>query len=364
MTQRTIVVGGGIIGMLTARELNAAGQQVLLLERQQTGRESSWAGGGIVSPLFPWRYLDSVTALASWSQVYYPQICEELHKDTGLDPQYTETGMLMAASDEIDMATDWAKQHHRNLELIDAEKFRQLEPQAANPPQTGIWMPQVGQVRNPRLTQAILADLQRRGVKIITDSPVTEVNCTSTECHGVSTATEHHPADNVIVCAGSWSQQVLSTLSTPPDIRPVRGQMLLFKTPPGTISRIVLEKNRYIIPRRDGHVLFGSTMEEVGFDQSTTQETFEELHSIVIERFPVLKNYPVIKHWAGLRPGSPAGVPYIAAHPNIANLFINAGQFRNGIVLGAASARLACDLMLGRTPILDPKPYSWTAARG
>jgi len=364
MSHRYIIVGGGIIGMLTARELHAAGQQVTLIERQQTGRESTWAGGGIVSPLFPWRYLDSITHLASWSQAHFAQTCEALHQDTGIDPQYTRSGMLMVAPEEIDTAQAWAAQHKRTLELIDAATFQQLEPAAACPPQAGLWMPEVAQVRNPRMAQALLADLQRRGVELHTDSPVTALHCENDTCTGVGTADKNFTADRVIVCAGSWSGELLGHLPAPPAIRPVRGQMLLFRTPAGTITRICLEEQRYIVPRRDGHVLFGSTMEEVGFDTSTTQDAHDELHAIATERFPVLKEYPVVKHWAGLRPGSPAGVPYIAAHPEIEGLYVNTGQYRNGVVLSVASARLMADLVLERHPIVDPAPYSWTAARG
>jgi glycine oxidase len=171
-------------------------------------------------------------------------------------------------------------------------------------------------------------------------------------------------ADSVIVCAGAWSGQLLGGLPAPPDIRPVRGQMLLFAAAPGTISRMVLEGTRYVIPRRDGRTLFGSTIEDVGFEKRTTDDAREELHEIATRRFPILKQFPVEAHWAGLRPSSPAGVPYIARHPEIEGLFVNAGHFRNGIVLGPASARLVADLVLGRAPTLDPAPYAWTAARG
>lgn len=364
MSQHTLIVGGGIIGMLTARELHSAGHRVTLIDRQKTGRESTWAGGGIVSPLFPWRYLDSITRLASWSQAHFAETCEALLHDTGIDPEYTNSGMLMVANEEIDTAQEWAKQHDRNLQRVDLETFRHLEPAAAHPPETGLWMPEVAQVRNPRIAQALLADLQRRGIELITDSPVTAMNREGNHCVGVTTANGSHPADRVIVCAGAWSGGLLGELPAPPAIKPVRGQMLLFKTPPGTITRISLEEQRYIVPRRDGHVLFGSTMEDVGFDKSTTGEAHDELYAIATERFPVLAQYPVVKHWSGLRPGSPAGVPYIAAHPEIDGLFINTGQYRNGVVLSVASARLMADLILQRAPIVDPAAYGWTAARG
>ncbi len=361
---RIIIVGGGAIGMLTALELVQAGQAVTLFERADTGRESSWAGGGIVSPLFPWRYLDSVTELASWSQAAYPAFCSQLAKDTGIDPEYTECGLILVAPDEVAPALRWAGQHRRTLLPIDKAEFARLEPRAAVPTDSAVWMPQVGQVRNPRMVKALRRRLEQLGVDVRTATPVEDLLYKDNICKGVRCATGVDRADAVVVCAGAWTGRLLGDLPAPPAIHPVRGQMLLFRAQPGTISRMVLEANRYVIPRRDGRTLFGSTLEEAGFEKRTTEAAREELFRIATTRFPVLGNCPVEAHWAGLRPSSPAGVPYIGPHPRITGLFVNAGHFRNGIVLGPASARLAADLVLGRPPILDPKPYGWTAARG
>ena len=359
-----IIVGGGVIGMLTALELIRAGQQVILFDRGPTGRESSWAGGGIVSPLFPWRYLDSVTKLASWSQAEYPALCTELRDATDVDPEYTECGLLLSAPDEVETARDWAKKHEIGLIGIDRAEFQRLEPQAAEPPANALWMPQVGQVRNPRMVNALRKRIDQLGVDVRTDDRVEKVLHEDGRCTGVRSSRGIHYAESVTICAGAWSHGLLADFSTPPDIRPIRGQMLLFRAEPGTISRMVLEGSRYVIPRRDGRTLFGSTLEDVGFEKQTTAEAREELYAIATRRFPVLADFPVEAHWAGLRPSSPAGVPYVGQHPEIEGLFVNAGHFRNGIVLGPASARLAADLVLGRSPILDPSPYAWTAARG
>jgi len=362
--KRIFVVGGGAIGMLTALELCEAGHSVTLFERGETGRESSWAGGGIVSPLFPWRYLDSVTRLASWSQSAYPAFLSALYRHTGVDPEYLNSGMLVIASAENGQAKAWAAQHQRDVEIIDRSRFAELEPRAAEPADQTIWMPTVGQVRNPRMVRALRIRLQQLDVSLQSNEPVDRLLLSGDRCVGVHTTRGDQHADSVVVCAGAWSGQLLDGLPSPPAIHPVRGQMLLFKAAPGTISRIVLEANRYVIPRRDGRTLFGSTIEEVGFDKKTTDAARDELYEIATRRFPILNDYPVEAHWAGLRPSSPAGVPYIGRHPGIDHLFVNAGHFRNGIVLGLASARLAADLVLGRDPIVDPAPYAWAAPRG
>jgi len=361
---QSIIVGGGVIGMLTALELTRAGQAVTLFERGETGRESSWAGGGIVSPLFPWRYLDSVTKLASWSQAIYPSLCADLAEQTGVDPEYTQSGLLLLAPGETDTALDWAEKHHNTLSVIDRAEFHRLEPAAENPAEEALWMPGVGQVRNPRMVRALRIRLDQLGIEVRTDDPVKTLLIENGSCTGVRSDRGTHRADTVTVCAGAWSSGLLGHLPSPPDIRPMRGQMLLFGADPGTITRMVLESSRYVIPRRDGRTLFGSTIEDVGFEKQTTAAAREELYEIATGRFPVLKRFPVEAHWAGLRPSSPAGVPYIARHPTVEGLTVNAGHFRNGIVLGPASARLAADLVLGREPILDPAPYAWTAARG
>jgi glycine oxidase len=181
---------------------------------------------------------------------------------------------------------------------------------------------------------------------------------------GVRTPQGTLAADAVVVCAGAWTRELFEPLDDSPEVSPVRGQMLLFRGSPNAVRTIVLEENRYVIPRRDGRILFGSTLEHVGYDKSTTAEAYDELYRLAIGRFPVLQGFPIERHWAGLRPSSPAGVPYIAIHPALTNLYVNAGHYRNGIVLGPASARLVNDLILERTPIVPPEPYGWNAPRG
>jgi glycine oxidase len=358
-----LIIGGGIIGMLTARELVLAGAGVTLVDQQQTGQESSWAGGGIISPLYPWRYADSVTALATWSQAGYKNLSEELTDSTGIDPEWTQNGLLIIAPGDTESAIQWGKFHKQPLESISGEVISHTEPAFASTADSAIWMAGVAQIRNPRLAKALRAEIVKLGVSIMEFTQARRIIITQGKFTRLETNTGKLSADALIVCAGAWTGELLRNQPNPPEITPVRGQMILFKTDPGVISRITLEEDRYIIPRRDGRVLFGSTVEHTGFEKQTTQQALEELREIAISRFPVLSKYPVEKHWAGLRPGSPHGIPYIGRHPEVEGLYANAGHFRNGVVLGPASAALMADLLLDREAIVPPAPYAFDATR-
>jgi glycine oxidase len=352
-----IVVGGGLIGMLTARMLREAGAGVMLVERSELGREASWAGGGILSPLYPWRYPEPVTTLSRYSQARYRDFAESLREETGIDPEWTPSGLLILDVEEQDAALDWARRSGADLRPVGRDAIRDCEPALSAALEAGLWMPAIAQVRNPRLVKALRASLAQRGVVCRTDTPVERVGVRGGRAVGVETAEGPIEGDRVVVATGAWSAHLVPGVADGLPIEPVRGQMILFKTEPGTVSRIVLHQSQYLIPRRDGRVLAGSTLERVGFDKSTTEEAAEDLRRAAIALVPALEHAPIEQHWAGLRPGSPTGVPFIGAHPQIEGLFANAGHFRNGVVMGLASAQLMADLVLDREPALDPEPF-------
>ncbi len=352
-----LIVGGGIIGMLTARELSLAGMKVTIVEQGQAGQESSWAGGGIISPLYPWRYSDSVSVLAKWGQAFYPELIEEMLSETGLDAELIQNGLLMF-DDEHEKSRVWAKKYQSQLQLIDRDKIAELEPELSVDLYEGkqaIWMPEVRQVRNPRLVKTTKNYLLKQGVKFSEQVKVTGFINKKDKVVGLTTSTGDMFADKVLVAGGAWSANLLKDMSI--SVEPVKGQMILFKTVPDKIKRIILSKERYIIPRKDGRVLVGSTLEHTGFDKSTTDSARDELMQEAFRITPCLKNVEVEHHWAGLRPGSTNGIPYICAVPKVEGLYLNAGHYRNGVVLGPASARLSADLILNRQSVFNIEAY-------
>jgi glycine oxidase len=348
--------------MLTARELVSSGAEISLVEMGETGRESSWAGGGIISPLYPWRYADSVTALSLWSQKAYPQLCADLQEETGIDPELIRTGLLTLDGDEQTRALPWSETHDTEVEILRSDAVEETEPGLGLQPASALWMPQIAQVRNPRLARSLRRSIETH-VQIREQEEVVELLVGSDRVIGARTRKETIEAKRIIVCTGAWTANLLEKLGNKPDIEPIRGQMILFYAKPGQINHIVLYRDRYVIPRKDGRVLVGSTLEHEGFVKTTTAEAKEDLYRAAVEIFPLLKSTPIENHWAGLRPGAPSGIPYIGTYPGIEGLYFNAGHFRNGLVTGPASARLAADLVLARTPTFDPAPYALDASR-
>lgn len=364
---KVIIIGAGIIGMLTARLLSKAGVSVTIIEQGYAGQESSWAGGGIISPLYPWRYSESVTNLALWGQKNYPDLLAAIHVNSGIDPEYIQSGLLyLDIEDELEQACLWQKKYAYDFQSLSGEKLKEVEPGlslATNSDRQGWLTCSIGQVRNPRLVRALREDLMRLGVTIKQQTQAVSFISEAGTVKGVFTDKGSFYGDQVVVAGGAWSARLLEKWLRVPKIAPVKGQMIVFKAKPGVVSRIVLSKGRYVIPRKDGRVVLGSTLEFNDFDKTTSDDVLQELKQEACRIIPALKDYPVEKQWAGLRPGSIDGVPYIGEHPELKNLYLNAGHFRNGVVIGLASCQLLVNQLLGHKTIVDPAPYSLTEER-
>ena len=181
-----LIIGGGINGLLLARELSSTGAEVGLVEKGECAREASWAGGGIVSPLYPWRYQASVTKLASWAQDFYPQLARELREETGIDTEFQQCGLLMLDADDEAEALTWAELNSRKIERLDTISLYRRETRLAPGFSSALLMPDVANIRNPRLGKAMVGSLrQRSNVKIREGCEVVDFNCIGEKINSV-----------------------------------------------------------------------------------------------------------------------------------------------------------------------------------
>lgn len=361
MTQRVAILGAGIIGLLSARLLLQRGVQVVLCDVARPARAASWAGGGIVSPLYPWHYTAAVNALAAGAQQAHASLAAALCRETGIDPEYNPCGLLMVSPPEPDLARDWCRRHGRRVVPCDADGLRCVQPGLGDALNDGWWMPEVGSVRNPRLLRALLAYVEQHPAAEVAWRAQVSLRAGEGDAQ-LRVDDRAVDCDAILVAAGAWSAALLRPFGIVLPVRPVRGQMLQFAPAPGLLRCVVLHAGRYLVPRRDGRILVGSTLEETGFDAAVTTDARDSLHASALSLLPALRHVPVESHWAGLRPGSPAGVPFIDRVPGT-RVFVNAGHFRNGLVLAPAAAQLGVDLLTGAAPAIDPAPYALAAQR-
>jgi len=359
----TLVIGGGLIGCLCAYELARRGQRVTVVERGDLERESSWAGAGILSPIQPWRYPDALSTLVNLSLARYDTLVPELLGATGIDPQRRQCGMVIPvfAEDEwqeLDPAAAWSERFGWEYERLDATQARAVEPALAADCLGADYWPNVGQVRNPRLAAAARAACESVGVRFHTHTEVIAFRRDGERLDAAIIPDGELTADQFLLAAGAWSGGLGHALDLELPVVPVKGQILLLRTAPETVRRIVKHPGAYFVPRVDGRVLVGATMERADFDKTPTLWALRSLANAAAFLLPPLDGAEVERQWAGLRPGTPDGLPYLGRVPAVANLFVATGHYRNGVVLAPATAEVMAGLMSGEAPDIDLDPFS------
>lgn len=336
-----LVIGGGVIGMTTARELALNGSSVALIDKGELGKEASWAAGGILSSMRPWAEHPASATLSNRGRQDYPDFAEAIKTDTGIDPQYIKSGLFMAGQEDISKTVEWARQNAVNcLQGPDyIPSFLMLHEET-------ILLPDIAQIRPSRLIRALAADLLNRSVEIHEHTAVTGFNMKHGRFRSVSAGTKEFSAGAAIVCAGAWSGRLLRQQGIHINTDPVHGQMLCLHQPGMQLKQIILDGGHYLIPRADDHCLVGSSMEQTGFNKVTTATTRQELLDWASSAWPACQDAEVVHHWAGLRPGSDVGHPYIGRIPGLEGVYLNTAHFRKGILQAPPSARLLLDCVM------------------
>jgi glycine oxidase len=349
------IVGGGVIGLSLAREASSRGLDVVLIERGRTGEEASSAAAGLLSAQSDATAASPFFDLARESRDLYPSWVEALRQETGLDAGWRRTGVLRVGGAGSFDRFLWQREAGLPLEQVDRREIARLSAgRAADSFDEGVFFEADAIVDSRLIVRALRRSLELRGVTVLEGTGATKFLLESGACRGVETSGGAVRAGRVVDAAGAWAA-FDPALPFAVAVEPVRGQMVALADD-GAFPTVLESEDVYLVPRADGRILAGATVERAGFCKEVTAAGVAHLLSAAIALAPSLERARVAGAWAGLRPGTPDGLPLLGESP-IPGLLLAAGHFRNGVLLAPITALLLADLLSG-APSRDLSPFS------
>lgn len=355
------IVGGGVIGLALAWKLAKEGATVTVIERGQVGEGASWAAAGMLAPFAEAAEEGPFARLTQAGLKAYPAFVSALEEETGLTVELCTVGLLRIALDEAEEAAlgeSFSRQCNEGLPVhwLTGDEARKLEPGLSPAIQAAIRSAEEWHVEPRRLTRALAVACACLGVNILQETAITHFETAGSRIRAVVHATGEVACGQVVVAGGAWSKSLGDALNVALPVFPVRGQIAsLGPCLPVPVRHTVYAKCGYLVPKADGRVLVGATQEDSGFDTRPTCEGIGGLLAMAPRLVPELAAVPIESAWAGLRPGTPDGLPILGRLPGWENAFAATGHFRNGILLAAVTAEIMADLVLHgkQPPLLD-----------
>jgi glycine oxidase len=356
-----IVIGAGVVGLSAARALAGMDRQVVVLERQHVGAEASSAAAGMLSPQGEATAGSALLDLALHARDHHVALAAALETETGIDVELSRRGAIHVAlttedERELEKTGEWQRARNLPVASLSEVELREAEPNLTPEVRSGLLFAGDYRVDNVRLTRALAASAMARGVTIVSGRPVTELVVESGRVAGARVGGESFRGDIVINAAGAWAGLIPGD-PLPPPVEPVRGQMIALDVPVAPVRHVIVSPRGYLVPTMDGRLLVGSTSERVGFDKSVTAAAARDLLAAAIHLVPALADVRIADSWAGLRPGTPDGLPIIGSG-GVTGLFHAAGLYRNGILLGPLVGEIVAGLVVGREAPIDLAPFA------
>jgi glycine oxidase len=363
---KALIVGGGIIGGSIAWRLAAEGVAVTVFERGRLGLEASWAAAGMLAPQAEAEGPGPILDICLRGREAFDRIVERLIRESGVDPEYDQAGILYCALDadeqrQLEGRARWQRRAGLGgeVEELDGAAARRIEPMLSPEVCYALHLPTNRRVENRKLTQAYTAAAIKAGAEFRESSGVAEIIARNSDRAGVRLDDGSlHEADFVINAAGAWAARIRGLEADRIAMRPVRGQIVCFQGRPAMLGPAIFSLRGYLVPRRDGRVLAGSTMDDAGFDRSVTMAGMGRIVAGANALIPALSGLAFREAWAGFRPATDDKLPILGpstVHPQV--LYATA-HFRSGILLSAITGEVIADLIKGRKPSFDLTPYS------
>lgn len=356
-----IIAGGGLIGCAIALELARNDLHVAIFDSQEPGREASWASAGILSPAPESPGMISLVPIGKASLAMYPEFIAQVEELSGIEAGYRAKGTVEAlfsrhAREELNTIVALHRGLGLTAEAISAKEARELEPALSEELEAAVLRPNEASVDNRLLAKALLEAAKQQGAKIHAGEAVQALWRDGSLCRGAVVAGEKISAKHTIVAAGSFSSQIEGVEKLAP-VRPAKGQMVSLRCAAAKIERVLWSERIYLVPRNDGRILCGATVEHVGFDKTVTAGGMHANLEAAIELAPVLAGAGIEEKWAGLRPDSPDHLP-ILGPTDLEGLMIATGHYRSGVLLTPITAKLIGEFILQKTPSVDWEKFS------
>lgn len=356
-----IIVGGGVIGLSVARELAVQGKSVLVLDRGNPRDATSWAAAGMLAPQSEADAASPFFDLCLASARLYRDWANHLHEESGVDPEYADSGLLYVASTEdalcrLKRTMEWQQSMGLKAELLSPETTARLEPRLTLPIAGAVLMPDECHVTPRRLLEALSGACTAKGIEIRSGVRVLEVLNEGRRVAGVRTSNERFAAPRVVIASGVRSPEI-GGLSPAIPVAPRKGQILSLSSDPRTFTRMLRWDHAYLVPRRNGELIVGATNEDAGFDRSITPAGVGLLLQHAQQLSRDLSNLPIGEIWTGLRPATPDGLPVIGRGA-VEGLLYATGHYRNGILLAPITAASIASLMHDRPVPVNLEPFA------
>ena len=372
--QDVLIIGGGVIGLSLARLLQKKGvKKITILERGEIGRESSFAAAGMLAPNVETETRDDFTEFCAESLSLYTNFAGELLAETGVDIELDCSGSLYLAfseedSKEMNRRYEWQKSAGLRVEYLTARETLQAEPFVSPDARESLFYPNDWQVENRRLLFALKKYAELNRIEMIENVEISNLLIEKNRITGAETRSERFLAPTVVLATGAWTSLIKAGSFTLPQVKPIRGQIISFQTAKRLFGKVIYSPRGYIVPRADGRILVGATVEDAGFDKSVTGAATEFLRETATEISNGLGKLEIAEKWVGLRPFAADGLPILGAFTEIENLFVATAHYRNGILLAPLTAkitaeRIADNLDSGYLQIFSPQRFRAASAK-
>jgi len=356
-----VVAGGGIIGASIAFELASEGMSVAVFDEQTPGREASWASAGMISPAPENSTMASLLPISLASVRLYPDFVKRVEELSGKTVGFRKDGALDlflngTGQSEIDELLALHRGAGLRAEALSGPEARGIEPMLTGELRAAVHRPDEASLDNRLLTEAVLEAARRKGVEIFPDNGAKALWTEATTCRGLHLRNGRVEAKWTVIAAGCFSARIEGVAAYAP-VTPAKGQMMALRCDSVNLKKDLWCGHMYLVPRHNGRIIAGSTVEYEGFDRNVTVAGMKKLLTGALSLVPALETARIEETWAGLRPDSPDHLP-ILGPTDLDGLLITTGHFRSGILLTPVTARLICEWVTTEKVSEDWAPFS------